>query len=500
MRSQLLFTKLYLPVCNTLKFYITICCFLFSGLHAIASKIGVLLNPDNCILCNNGVNYLETINCDSFIVFFPEQYSENEANTFIQKSPAFKGKEISLVISNIKTKTIRNKCKLPDNTQSVLFVYGANDEIVKSYNFKELSGTTTKAINALIRNNIKVYEKRVEDERFTSLGYEEVCTVARDMICLSYPRNKIMIVDEDYNLKHILLPKYLPIQQIYTVYNNNDTTGFYHYNKRIQSLHQRGKTPLFQFNSIKPYTDSSYLVMGSLYVATKGMYQGQPSMRISQKLMLIEFMENKIISIHSLKTDKRSQIKRGFYPDYTNYTKSFDNKGIDVAIERDNNRGRKLFLAKLNSDDGQTSLDYAYRNQLPKRIKKDTTPYLMYTFYKVNKHIFFKYDFENVYTYNGKSKLSTSIISGLDETTKAMLKSDYTLECVSKQPFGYELLFVDDAFKTCKVLRLNNDLSYICMLNSDILRKSKSNVAYDYESSSYCFRSNDNVVIQLTLE
>lgn len=483
-----------------MRLYITICCFLFVGLQARASKIGVLLNPDNCVLCNNGVNYLETINCDSFIIFFPERYSENEANTFIQKSSAFKGKEISLVISDIETKTIRNKCKLPDNIQSVVFVYGADDEIVKSYDFKELSGTTTKAINALIRNNIRVYEKRVEDERFSSLGYEDVCKVASDIICLSYPQNKIMIVDEDYNLKHILLPKYLPIQQIYTVYNNNDTTGFYYYNKKIRSLHKRGKTPIFQFNSVKPYTDSTYLVMGSLYVATKGMYKGQPSTRISQELMLIEFMDNRIISIHSLKTDKRSQIKRGFYLDYTNYTKSFDDKGIDVAIERDNNRGRKLFLAKLNSDDGQTSLDFAYKNQLPKHIKNDTTPYLMYTFYKLNKHIFFKYDFENVYIYNGKPKLITSIISGLDEATKAILKSDYTLECVSKQPFGYELLFVDDTFKTCKVLRLNNHLSYINMISSNILCKPKSNVVYDYTSSSYCFRSNDNVIMELKME
>ncbi len=458
------------------------------------------MNPDNCILCNNGLRYLEMINCDSFEVFFPERFSEKEALTFIKNSSAFKGKEISLIISDSKTSKIRKDCKLSEQTQSAVFVYGANNEVVKYYDFKELSVTATKAINALVRNSIKVYERRVEDDKFSSLGFEDVCTVAGDIICLSYPQNKIMVVDEDYNLKHILLPEYLPIQQIYSVYNNNDTTGFYYYNKKIRSLHKRGKTPIFQFNSLKPYTDSTYLVMGSLYVASKGMYQGQPSTRISQELMLIEFMENKIISIHSLKTDKRSQIKRGFYLDYTNYTKSFDNDGIDVAIERDNNRGRKLFLAKLNSDKGQTSLDYVYKNQLPILIKKDTTPYLMYTFYKVNKHIFFKYDFENVYNYTGKPKLITTIISGLDEATKAILKSDYTLECVSKQPFGYELLFVDDTFKTCNVLRLNNDLSHISMTSSDILCKSKSNVVYDNVKASYFFRSNDNVIMELKIE
>jgi hypothetical protein len=458
------------------------------------------MNPDNCILCNNGLSYLEMINCDSFEVFFPERFSEKEALTFINKSSAFKGKEISLIISDSKTSKIRKDCKLSEQTQSAVFVYGANNEVVKYYDFKELSVITTKAINELIRNSIRVYERCVEDDEFSSLGFENVCTVAGDIICLSYPQNKIMVVDEDYNLKHILLPEYLPIQQLYSVYNNNDTTGFNHYYKKISLLHKRGKTPIFQFNSIKPFTDSTYLVMGSLYIVSKGMYQGQPSTRISQEIMLIEFMENKIISIHSLKTDKRSQIKRGFYLDYTNYTKSFDNAGIDVAIERDNKGGRKLFLAKLKSNKGQTSLDYTYKNQLPKRIKKDTTPYLMYTFYKVNKHIFFKYDFENVFTFTGKPKLSTSIISGVDEGIKALLKSDYTLECVSKQPFGYELLFVDDTFKSCKVLRFNNDLSFINILSSDILCKSKSNVVYDYVSSSYFFRSNDNVIMQLKME
>jgi len=457
------------------------------------------MNPDNCVLCNNGLRYLETIDCDTFQVIFPTRFSKEESLKYLKETPAFRDKHVLLEISDNQVSHVRNTLEIPELIQSLIFIYGANNKIVRYYDFRQLSYSSVRAINALIKVNIKISEKKVNDPRFSTLGYEDICSLSGNLVCLSYPQNKIMVVDSYYNLIHILLPSHLPIIQLYSVYNNNDTTGFSEYFTKISTLNERGKTPIFQFNSIKPFTDSTFLIMGSLYVATSGLYQGQPSTRISQELMLIEFMDNKILSIHSLRSDKQGQIKRGFYLDYTNYTKSFDGKGIDVAIERDDNRGKKYFLAKLSSDQGQTSLASVYKLELPELIKKDTTPYMLYTFYKEDNHVFFKYEFSTVYMYN-ESKLINLKIKGMDKLLRNSLQSSYALECVSRQPFGYELLMIDSAFKRCVIVRLDNDLTYISSITSNLLCSSKSNVVYDYHLNSYVFRSNDNVINILSVE
>lgn len=468
---------------------------IFCVLTGFSKKIGVLVNPSYCSSCNLNLEQIRNIDFDTALFLYSTDYSETECQKYTDELGAFDNKRIEIIISNKLIDSIRRQLDIPQETASFVYLI----KLGKPTTFFDIKKINSKLsiINDLLKNEFELNEIKVHNELFISPGYKDICIVNHDLISLSYARNSICIVDSTNNLTNVLKPENLPYELIYKAYNSNDTTGYHDYEVLISSLTKTRSSLKFQFNCLNKFSDSSFIVLGTLYVPQRKTYDGLPSIMIRQELLLLEFNRNKMIAVNYLKTKPNSEISKDFFLNYTYYGRSFNTKGIDVAIEKDIYRGKKFFLIRLKKQfKNQYVKDKLYKIELPEKIKNDSIAYQKSGFFKLGDYLFFTYDLSSVYKYSNKR----------DKIERLKIKNKFTnndkdiLRCVAKKEYGFDFLLSSGHSDSWTIVRLTDNFERIDSVKFKSDCKVKSNVIYDSKQDCFTFRSYDDVVVQFRVK
>jgi hypothetical protein len=477
-------------------FFNVFCLFLLVQ-YCSASKLGAIVNPDNCSACNSQVYYLQHVNSDTIDFIYSENYTRKEVAVFLEENADFLvHKTVNIKFSDEYIKAVRVKLKVPENIQSLVFLYNSREEPKIFFGFNELSMGVVSLLNDHLISTSKVSKKKIEGKDFAGLGSFKMLMMSDYIVVQSYAQNKVFIVDTQWQLTNVFLPENLPLLDIYKTYNQGDTTGFdWNYKFFTKRVLQK-KNDYFQFNSINRHSDTSFNVMGSLYVAKSSSYLGNPSIAINQELILLEFSNNVLINISYIKTKDNYQICKNFYPDYTFYQESINGDGVDVAVERDTRFGSKKFLAKLKYD-GQHNLSFnkLYNRKLPKTIRNSKEPYSIYSFFRVEDAIFFSKSYKSFVVYNSvKDEFSEREISNYPKNLIRQIRDSCYLSCARKTLYGYELIFINDTQKSYVKVMVSNEVEYITSHTRQLEYVVRSNIVYSPQLEGYCYKTTDNDV------
>ena len=129
--------------------------------YCSASKLGAIVNPDNCSACNSRVYYLQHVNSDTIDFIYSENYTRKEVDVFLEENADFLvHKTVNIKFSDEYIKAVRVKLKVPENIQSLVFLYNSREEPKIFFGFNELSMGVVSLLNDHLISTSKVSKKK----------------------------------------------------------------------------------------------------------------------------------------------------------------------------------------------------------------------------------------------------------------------------------------------------------------------------------------------------